>query len=62
MLFQVNSRIYVFTNRQDLAINTANREGANYILAQDPDADRFAAAERKYELHVSLWPACLCWN
>lgn len=24
----------------------ANSIGANYILAQDPDADRFAAAEK----------------
>ncbi|TFY70333.1 hypothetical protein EVG20_g2671 [Dentipellis fragilis] len=30
----------------DLAIATADREGAMYILAQDPDADRFSAAER----------------
>ena len=37
----------MFTNSQDLAIQTANNEGASYILAQDPDADRFAAAERK---------------
>ena len=34
----------MFTNSQDLAIQTANNEGASYILAQDPDADRFAAA------------------
>ncbi|KAF8626172.1 hypothetical protein AX15_005059 [Amanita polypyramis BW_CC] len=30
----------------DLAIHVANEEGATYILAQDPDADRFAAAEK----------------
>lgn len=30
----------------DLAISTANECGADYVLAQDPDADRFAAAER----------------
>ncbi|EMD38678.1 hypothetical protein CERSUDRAFT_113859 [Gelatoporia subvermispora B] len=30
----------------DLALETAEREGANYVLAQDPDADRFSAAER----------------
>ncbi|KAK2467095.1 hypothetical protein APHAL10511_001353 [Amanita phalloides] len=30
----------------DCAIRTANEEGACYILAQDPDADRFAAAEK----------------
>jgi len=29
----------------DLAIRTANATGATYILAQDPDADRFSAAE-----------------
>lgn len=31
----------------DLAMRTAEREGAEYVLAQDPDADRFAAAERQ---------------
>jgi len=30
----------------DLAIETANKMGATYIIAQDPDADRFAAAEK----------------
>ncbi|KAF4604010.1 phosphohexose mutase family protein [Pleurotus pulmonarius] len=30
----------------DLAISTAEREGAQYVLAQDPDSDRFAAAEK----------------
>ncbi|KAF8636547.1 hypothetical protein AX17_003359 [Amanita inopinata Kibby_2008] len=30
----------------DLAIETANAEGADYILAEDPDADRFSAAEK----------------
>ncbi|KAF8803603.1 hypothetical protein BYT27DRAFT_7195445 [Phlegmacium glaucopus] len=30
----------------DLALRTAEREGADYVLAQDPDADRFIAAER----------------
>ncbi|KAJ8508538.1 hypothetical protein ONZ45_g9204 [Pleurotus djamor] len=30
----------------DLAIATAEREGAQYVLAQDPDSDRFAAAEK----------------
>ncbi|KAG2348449.1 Phosphoglucomutase, first 3 domain-containing protein [Suillus weaverae] len=29
----------------DLAIATANTKGASYVLAQDPDADRFSAAE-----------------
>ncbi|PPQ90139.1 hypothetical protein CVT25_012308 [Psilocybe cyanescens] len=31
----------------DLALATAEREGINYVLAQDPDADRFTAAERR---------------
>ncbi|KAL0569810.1 hypothetical protein V5O48_012155 [Marasmius crinis-equi] len=31
----------------DLALATANRVRANYVLAQDPDADRFAAAEKQ---------------
>ena len=31
----------------ECAIRTANREKANFILATDPDADRFALAERK---------------
>ncbi|KAI0371790.1 phosphoglucomutase first 3 domain-containing protein [Pilatotrama ljubarskyi] len=30
----------------DLAIATAKEVGADYILAQDPDSDRFAAAEK----------------
>ncbi|KAI0822643.1 phosphoglucomutase first 3 domain-containing protein [Trametes gibbosa] len=30
----------------DLAIVTANKVGADYILAQDPDSDRFTAAEK----------------
>ncbi|RDX42659.1 phosphoglucomutase first 3 domain-containing protein [Lentinus brumalis] len=30
----------------DLAIATATASGADYILAQDPDSDRFAAAEK----------------
>ncbi|EIM85880.1 uncharacterized protein STEHIDRAFT_121879 [Stereum hirsutum FP-91666 SS1] len=30
----------------DLAIATASRNDASYVLAQDPDADRFSAAER----------------
>ncbi|KAI0807082.1 phosphoglucomutase first 3 domain-containing protein [Fomes fomentarius] len=30
----------------DLAIATADDSGAQYILAQDPDSDRFAAAEK----------------
>ncbi|KAI6167200.1 hypothetical protein EDD17DRAFT_1543402 [Pisolithus thermaeus] len=30
----------------DLAISEATASGANYVLAQDPDADRFTAAER----------------
>ncbi|KAF9557669.1 hypothetical protein CPC08DRAFT_668418 [Agrocybe pediades] len=31
----------------DLALETATREGADYVLAQDPDADRFTAAEKR---------------
>ena len=30
----------------DLAIKTANSNGSQYILANDPDSDRFLAAER----------------
>ncbi|KAI0948404.1 hypothetical protein AcV7_009159 [Taiwanofungus camphoratus] len=30
----------------DLALRTAAQVGADYVLAQDPDADRFAAAEK----------------
>ena len=26
----------------------ADKAGASYVLAQDPDADRFAAAEKQY--------------
>ncbi|KAI0284001.1 hypothetical protein BGY98DRAFT_949931 [Russula aff. rugulosa BPL654] len=33
----------------DLAIRTAESAGATYVLAQDPDADRFSAAERKLD-------------
>jgi phosphomannomutase len=33
---------------KDLAIRTAEATGASYVLAQDPDADRFSAAERRY--------------
>ena len=32
---------------QALAIKTAEASNAKYVLAQDPDADRFAAAERQ---------------
>ncbi|EAU88422.2 phosphoglucomutase 1 [Coprinopsis cinerea okayama7 len=31
----------------DLAIATADRESSSYILAQDPDSDRFSAAEKQ---------------
>jgi len=30
----------------DLALRTAEKEDATYVLAQDPDADRFSAAEK----------------
>jgi phosphomannomutase len=29
-----------------MALEIADREAATYVLAQDPDADRFAAAEK----------------
>lgn len=32
---------------QDLAMATADRECSSYILAQDPDSDRFSAAEKQ---------------
>ncbi|KAI1790740.1 phosphoglucomutase 1 [Ganoderma leucocontextum] len=38
--------VFMFTASLDLAISTATEHGADYILAQDPDSDRFAAAER----------------
>ncbi|KZV59647.1 hypothetical protein PENSPDRAFT_678913 [Peniophora sp. CONT] len=31
----------------DLALEAASKEGATYVLAQDPDADRFSAAQRR---------------
>ncbi|KAJ7070359.1 hypothetical protein B0H15DRAFT_925818 [Mycena belliarum] len=31
---------------QDLALKTANAHGADYVLSQDPDGDRFCAAEK----------------
>ncbi|CAE6405206.1 unnamed protein product [Rhizoctonia solani] len=31
----------------DLAIKTANASGSTYVFAQDPDSDRFAAAQKK---------------
>ncbi|QRW24153.1 phosphoglucomutase/phosphomannomutase, alpha/beta/alpha domain protein [Rhizoctonia solani] len=31
----------------DLAIKTANASGSSYVFAQDPDSDRFAAAQKK---------------
>lgn len=35
-----------------MAIATADREASNYILAQDPDSDRFSAAEKQYVVFV----------
>ncbi|KZP29895.1 hypothetical protein FIBSPDRAFT_726687 [Athelia psychrophila] len=32
--------------QHDLALKTAEEAGATYVLAQDPDADRFSAAQR----------------
>jgi hypothetical protein len=34
---------------QDLALKAADRTGADYVLAQDPDSDRFSAAEKRYD-------------
>ncbi|KAI0304403.1 hypothetical protein B0F90DRAFT_1625617 [Multifurca ochricompacta] len=34
---------------KDLAMRTADTTGATYVLAQDPDADRFSAAERRVD-------------
>jgi hypothetical protein len=31
----------------DLALATADKEGVKYVLAQDPDSDRFSAAEKR---------------
>ncbi|CAA7270161.1 unnamed protein product [Cyclocybe aegerita] len=33
----------------DMALKTADRLGADYVLAQDPDSDRFTAAEKSPE-------------
>lgn len=46
---------------QDLSLETANREGATYVLAQDPDADRFSAAQKLCECLTSLFgfPDCV---
>jgi phosphomannomutase len=43
---------------KDLAIRTAEATGATYVLAQDPDADRFSAAERKYGDFMRLSGFC----
>lgn len=32
---------------KNLAIETAEKAGVVYVLAQDPDSDRFTAAERR---------------
>ena len=34
------------TGALDLAMETADREGKSLIIANDPDADRFAVAEK----------------
>jgi len=34
------------TGALDLAMHTAGREGKKLVIAHDPDADRFAAAEK----------------
>ena len=42
-----------------MAIEKAESEGAKLIIANDPDADRFAAAEKlpRFDIHMrdSLW-------
>lgn len=38
----------------DLALETAEKEGAAYVLAQDPDADRFSAAQRRLGNFASM--------
>ena len=37
-----------FATLQDLALSTADYHRVRYVLAQDPDSDRFAAAEKSY--------------
>ncbi|KAF5358442.1 hypothetical protein D9756_001763 [Leucocoprinus leucothites] len=39
----------------DLALTTAEREGISYVLAQDPDSDRFAGAERDHNGHWTVF-------
>ena len=34
------------TGALDLSMQTADREGKSLVIAHDPDADRFAAAEK----------------
>lgn len=36
------------TISKDIAMQTAERDNADYVLAQDPDADRFSAAQIRY--------------
>lgn len=44
---------------QDLALAYADSTGSNYVLAQDPDSDRFSAAEKRYATaHIN--PSSLC--
>lgn len=44
------------TGALDLAVETAEREGKTLIIANDPDADRFAAAEKvEYVKHLRYW-------
>ncbi len=38
---------------KDLALAIADTVGAKYVLAQDPDADRFAAAEKRSDRFYS---------
>jgi len=38
---------------KDLAIKKAQEVNADYVLAQDPDSDRFAAAEIKFVIRIA---------
>lgn len=44
---------------QKLAIDEADRVGALLVLANDPDGDRFIAAEKQQEFVTNNKPLCL---